>query len=113
VQRAADPVGDGLGAGKPSSSGRWRVVEQFERDGFCYRLTRRPAPASETGPRLTKREEEALAYACAGYGNKAIATVLGVSPSTVGVLLYRAAAKMGAKSRQELVVAYARLKDMP
>src|SRR5688572_23285793 len=61
-------------AERHSRSG-WIIMEEFERDGFHYRLTRRPAAA--TGhPRLTKRENEALSYASRGYTNNDIALVL-------------------------------------
>lgn len=88
---------------------RWTITKEFVRDGFCYRLIRRPLDAEDGGPRLTKREEEALACACHGYSNKRIAQCLNVAPSTVGVLLFRASAKFGVKSRRELVAAYQRL----
>jgi len=91
--------------GKRRDSG-WTVAEQFVREGFSYRLMRRPLELAKTPPRLTKREEDALGLACAGHSNKAIAQVLAVSPSTVGVLLFRAAGKLNAKSRSELLSNY-------
>jgi DNA-binding CsgD family transcriptional regulator len=96
-------------AGSKRQGSRWTVTKEFVRDGFCYRLIRRPLDAEDAGPRLTKREEEALACACNGYSNKRIAQCLDVAPSTVGVLLFRASAKFGVKSRRELVAAYQRL----
>ena len=87
---------------------RWTLVEQFECDGFHYRVSRRPVDAT-VGPRLTTRERDVLRYAHSGYNNKLIANALGVAPSTVGVLLFRAATKIGARSRQELLRAYALL----
>ena len=84
----------------------WTVAEQFVREGFSYRLMRRPLELAKVPPRLTKREEDALLLACAGHSNKAIAQVLEVSPSTVGVLLFRAAGKLNAKSRSELLSNY-------
>ena len=88
----------------------WTVAEQFEREGFSYRVMRRPLEFAKTPPRLTKREEDALALACAGHSNKSIAQVLDVSPSTIGVLLFRAAAKLNAKSRSELLSNYEQFK---
>ena len=85
---------------------RWTVVEEFERDGFQYRVSRRPIDAT-VGAQLTSREKEVLGYASRGYNNKLIASALGVAPSTIGVLLFRAAAKVGAKSRRELLGAFA------
>jgi DNA-binding CsgD family transcriptional regulator len=66
--------------------------------------------ASDSEPRLTKREEEALVCACNGFSNKRIAQCMEVAPSTVGVLLFRASAKLGVKSRRDLVAAFQRLK---
>jgi DNA-binding CsgD family transcriptional regulator len=71
---------------------------------------RRPLEFAKTPPRLTKREEDALVLACAGHSNKSIAQVLDVAPSTVGVLLYRAAGKLNAKSRSELLANYEQFK---
>jgi len=94
---------------KGRGSGRWTVAEQFVRDGFHYRLMRRPMEQDESTPRLTRREEEALFHASSGASNKRIAQLLGVAPSTVGVLLFRAASKLGVKNRHELLTAYERL----
>ncbi len=106
------PQSDTFPAAPRSTSARrrWTVVEQFEHDGFFYRLSRRPADDGVREPTLTKREQEALELASDGNSNKRIAAVLGVAPSTVGVLLYRAASKVGAKSRRELIVAYRKWK---
>lgn len=84
----------------------WRVAEQFIRDGFYYRLLRKPNATSKERPRLTKREEDVLQLARAGHSNKSIAQALKVSASTVGVLLFRAAAKLNVASRRELLSAY-------
>jgi DNA-binding CsgD family transcriptional regulator len=95
---------------RPPSRGRWAVVEDFVRDGFRYKVVRRPVPEEGELPVLTPREEEALKHAREGHSNKSIAFILGLAPSTIGVLLYRAAVKLGAKSRVQLLAAYARLK---
>jgi DNA-binding NarL/FixJ family response regulator len=50
-----------------------------------------------------------LQLACAGHSNKDIAHALSVSASTVGVLLFRAAGKLNASSRNDLLTAYKRL----
>jgi DNA-binding CsgD family transcriptional regulator len=83
----------------------WTVAEQFEREGFSYRLLRRPL-APNGLPHLTKREEAVLDLASAGHSNKSIAAVLDVTPSTVGVLVFRAAAKLNVASRSDLLLAY-------
>jgi DNA-binding CsgD family transcriptional regulator len=100
--RLSPSAGTGRGSG-------WHVVEEFELDGFRYRLTRRPVEAEHTRNRLTTREWQVLAYASRGYKNKDIAEALGLAPSTVGVLLSRAARKLGTKSRKELLAAFVRL----
>jgi DNA-binding CsgD family transcriptional regulator len=88
----------------------WTIAEQFEREGFSYRVLRRPLESVQTPPRLTKREEDAVELAASGHSNKSIAQVMNVSPSTVGVLLFRAAAKLHAKSRSELLSNYEQFK---
>jgi DNA-binding CsgD family transcriptional regulator len=88
----------------------WTVTEQFVREGFSYRLMRRPLELAKIPPRLTKREEDAVVLACAGHSNKSIAQALDVSPSTIGVLLFRAAGKLNAKSRSELLSNYEQFK---
>lgn len=89
---------------------RWTVIEQFEHEGYRYRFSRRPVEPGGQVVTLTAREMQAVAFAKRGYNNKLIARALGVAPSTVGVLLFRAAAKLGAKTRGELLSAYTRLK---
>lgn len=90
---------------------KWIVVEKFAQDGHEYRLMRRPMAAKSELARLTAREEEVLEYASEGHTNKSIAYTLGLSPSTVGVLLSRAAARLGAKSRDELLSIFADRKE--
>lgn len=94
---------------RPPGRTRWTVVEEFVKGGFRYQLVRRPI-GSDPPPKLTRREEQAVAYAQQGHSNKSIAFLLGLAPSTIGVLLYRAATKLGARSRTQLLAAYARLK---
>lgn len=96
--------------GEHRVSGGWTIAEQFVREGYCYRLLRRPVTAAAEAPRLTKRELAALELASSGHGNKSIAQQLEVSPSTVGVLLFRAAAKLNVASRSDLLLAYQTLK---
>jgi DNA-binding NarL/FixJ family response regulator len=66
---------------------------------------------SEDGePILSPREYEVVGFAVLGQSNKAIAYELGLSPSTVGVLLRRAAAKLGVRTAAELIREYQRLR---
>jgi DNA-binding CsgD family transcriptional regulator len=82
---------------------RWRLVDQFESDGKRYVVARTNAPTPEGPAALTQREKQVLAYAALGHTTKIIGYELGVSASTVRVLLHRAARKLGAKTRDELV----------
>lgn len=90
---------------------KWIVVKQFIREDHHYQVRRRPVELKGENAALTCREEQVLDAALSGESNKSIAYTLGVSPSTVGVLLFRAAGKMGVKSRSELLSAYARRKS--
>lgn len=55
--------------------------------------------------RLTPREREAALLAVQGLPNKLIGYELGISASTVGVLLWRATGKLGVKTRAQLAAA--------
>lgn len=92
------------------SRAKWTVVKTFVSDGQHFQLRCRPIELRGHDADLTKREEQVLACALDGQSNKSIAYALGVAPSTVGVLLFRAATKLGVKSRSELLSAYARRK---
>lgn len=90
---------------------RWTLVDQFESDGQRYLLARRNEADVAGVEALTARERSAVGYAALGHNNKLIAYEMGIAPSTVAVLLSRAARRLGARSRTELLrlfVAYAR-----
>ncbi len=82
---------------------RWSIVDRFEHDGKRFLLAQENAPVSPSRRELSERERQALAYAKLGHSNKLIAYELGISASTVGVLLWRAANKLGTKTREELL----------
>jgi DNA-binding CsgD family transcriptional regulator len=96
--------------GHRKSRAKWTVVKTFVSEGQHFQLRCRPIELRGHDADLTKREEQVLACAMDGQSNKSIAYALGVAPSTVGVLLFRAATKLGVKSRSELITAYARRK---
>jgi DNA-binding CsgD family transcriptional regulator len=82
---------------------RWTLLDVCEEDGSKY-LIARENQARVPGPDvLTEREREVVAFAVAGHHNKLIAYNLGISPSTVRVLMSRAAKKLRAHSREELI----------
>jgi DNA-binding CsgD family transcriptional regulator len=86
-------------------------LEHFESDGHRYLLARRNDPQAAESPKLSRRERQVVGYARLGHSNKLIAYELGISAATVGVLLHRAALKLKAKGRQELIAKYAALEE--
>ena len=78
-------------------SGRWSIVESFERDGKRYYLAYRNDPDVEPLNALSKREQQVLACAATGQSNKLIAYSLGLSLLSVSTLLTRARRKLPAK----------------
>jgi DNA-binding CsgD family transcriptional regulator len=106
----ADPA-RALPAWKGLVAQRWSLVDQFESDGRRYVLARENEPSTR-GPRnLSARERQVASLAALGRTNKEIAYELGLAHATVRVLLSRAAAKLGARTRRELVLRLLRTKD--
>lgn len=82
---------------------RWTALRHHDSDGRrCVLGLRTDAPARGF-ERLSAREWEVVARALDGETPKAIAYDLDVAPSTVRVLLSRAAKKVGARSSHELL----------
>jgi DNA-binding CsgD family transcriptional regulator len=84
---------------------RWSLLDHFDRDGKRYVLACRNAPSALASALFTPRERQVVLLATAGHSNKLIGYELGIATSTVGVLLSRAAARLGVKSRRALVAA--------
>jgi DNA-binding CsgD family transcriptional regulator len=83
----------------------WRVLEVLSVGSDEYLLLRRSQDLGDAPSLagLAVREREAVRRACAGASNKEIAYQMGVSASTIRVLLWRASKKIGVKGRLELV----------
>jgi DNA-binding CsgD family transcriptional regulator len=81
----------------------WVVLGEFRQDSATYVLVSRDDRAPRLAPALSPRERDAVRLAATGRTNKEIAFELGIAASTVGVHLHRAAAKLGARSRAELI----------
>jgi DNA-binding NarL/FixJ family response regulator len=75
-------------------AGRWSLIDHFDSDGRRYLVAHRNDPATSDPRALTDRERQVLGYADLGRSNKMIAYELGLSPSTVAVLLGRAREKL-------------------
>jgi DNA-binding CsgD family transcriptional regulator len=82
---------------------RWSLVDHFEADGKRWLLARRNDVAEVGKAELSPRELQAVAFAALGHTNKLIAYEMGISAETVRVLLHRAARKLGAQDRSELI----------
>jgi DNA-binding CsgD family transcriptional regulator len=82
------------------------LLDHFERGGKRYVVAVANPPASVASralASLSPRERQVAAAAATGRTNKLIAYELGIAYSTVRVLLARAARRLGAGSRRELV----------
>lgn len=86
--------------------GRWSLLDHFDRDGKRYLIARQNAPAAPPNATLTERERVIVGLAALGRSNKLIAYELGIADSAVSMSLSRAAAKLGVKSRAELIATY-------
>jgi DNA-binding CsgD family transcriptional regulator len=81
------------------------LLDHFERGGKRYvvAVANPPSLEDEKRPSLSRRERQVVTAAAAGRTNKLIAYELGLAHSTVRVLLARAAQRLGARSRRELI----------
>jgi DNA-binding CsgD family transcriptional regulator len=90
-------------AWKPLVAGCWSLVDRYERSGRRY-ITARENASTPTGPdAFSPRERQVASLAGLGHSNKLIAYELGLAHSTVRVLLARAAAKLGVRTREEMI----------
>jgi DNA-binding CsgD family transcriptional regulator len=113
VDRARGPLrrrapDEAIAAWKGLVDARWSLVDQFESDGRRYLVARRNEPGVVALDVLSARERQIVSYVSFGHSNKLIAYELGISASTVRVLVARAAAKLGVRSRGELASLAAR-----
>jgi DNA-binding CsgD family transcriptional regulator len=82
---------------------RWSLVDEFQEGSRRYIVAYANELAACGPDVLSGRERQVVLYAAAGHWTKLIAYHLGISDSTVRVLLSRAKAKLGARSREELI----------
>lgn len=87
---------------------RWTLVEDFQANGSFYIVARSNSLDTNATARLSWRERQVVACLSMGQTNKEIAYELGLSHSTVRVLVARACAKLGAPTREHLVSMYRR-----
>jgi DNA-binding CsgD family transcriptional regulator len=98
----AEPA-ESLSDWRPLTRARWTLVDHFERGGARYIIARENQSCIEGLESLTDRERQAVVYLALGQSTKETAYALGVSAVTVRVLLARAAARLGVRSRAELL----------
>jgi DNA-binding CsgD family transcriptional regulator len=87
---------------------RWTLVDSFEQDGKRYVVARENRPRGGGIDGLTPTESNVVAYAARGMTTKEIAYSLGISASTVRVLLMRASRRCGVGRRSDLLDLWAR-----
>jgi len=87
----------------PLTSARWTLVDSFEEDGRKYVVARENQAHAEGFATLTDRERQIVLHAALGLSNKQIAYTLGISETTVRVLMARAANRLGVRTRRELL----------
>jgi DNA-binding CsgD family transcriptional regulator len=95
---AATALPEGFAVGR-----RWTVLHRYQRGGRLYVVARDDGRDAQLPHRLSRREREVVTLAIDGRTNKEIACDLGLANSTVRVLLMRACAKIGARSRADLL----------
>jgi DNA-binding CsgD family transcriptional regulator len=84
----------------------WEVIDQVSIGSTDYVILRRTKGPKSGVQALTPRERDAVRLACTGASNKHIAWEMGISDSTVGVLLLRARRKLKVGGRDELIRAF-------
>jgi DNA-binding CsgD family transcriptional regulator len=103
--RKSDPAA-AVDSWKALVDASWTLLDHFDADGKRYVLAVRNAPVAPGPESLTERERQVLAATALGRSTKLTAYELGLSASTVRVLLMRAAKKLGVETRRELVALY-------
>jgi DNA-binding CsgD family transcriptional regulator len=82
---------------------RWTLVATYECEGARYVVARENQPTVYRLPELSEREQQVVACLAFGRSTKEIAFALGVSDSTVRVLVARASARLRVRTREELL----------
>ena len=92
---------------RPLVGSRWSLLDDFDSDGRRFVVAvANPPPTRPPRNDLSEREHQILTQAHMGHSTKVIAYELGLSDSTVRVLLHRAARKLGASTREEALARF-------
>jgi DNA-binding CsgD family transcriptional regulator len=100
--RRADPD-SALQMWRALTDGRWSLIDRFDRDGRRFMVAHRNDATTRRLRALSAREHQVASYAAMAHSNKLIAYELGLSMGTVSSHLRAALAKLGLRSRVELV----------
>lgn len=99
---------------RPLVVSRWSLLDEFDQGGRRFVVAVENAPPTRA-PRkdLSEREHQVMTQAHLGHADKVIAYELGLSTSTVRVLIHRATRKLGASSRREALARFDALAKEP
>lgn len=99
---------------RPLVTSRWSLLDDFDTDGRRFVIAVENAPPTRAPRRdLSERELQVMTQAHLGHSDKVIAYELGLSNSTVRVLLHRAIHKLGATTRREAIARFEALLETP
>ena len=92
---------------RPLVAARWALLDDFDTDGRRFVLAVENDPPTRP-PRtdLSVREHQVVTQAHLDHNDKVIAYELGLSVSTVRVLLHRAVRKLGGATRKEALARF-------
>lgn len=92
---------------RPLVLSRWSLLDDFDSDGRRFVVAVENASPTRPPRRdLSLREHQVMTQAHLGHTDKVIAYELGLSTSTVRVLLHRATKKLGAATRREAMARF-------
>jgi DNA-binding CsgD family transcriptional regulator len=100
--RRSDPDA-ALGLWRGLLDGRWSLVDRFDTDGRRFVVAHRNEATTRGLRALTLRERQVASYVALAHPNKLIAYELGLSLGSVSAHLRTILAKLGVRSRVELV----------
>jgi DNA-binding NarL/FixJ family response regulator len=83
-------------------SGRWSLLDRFERDGRRYVVARRNEPLPPGPLALTARERQVCGHLVQGDSVKLTAYTLGLAASTVSAVARSALLKLGVRNASQL-----------
>lgn len=92
---------------RPLVASRWSLLDDFDTDGRRFVVAVENAPPTRVRRRdLSERELQVMTQAHLGHSDKEIAYELGLSVSTVRVLLHRAIQKLDVETRREALARF-------